>query len=82
MHRFGYVLILAACLAQAQVRTITLKEAVDLAAKQNPEVALARLEESKAQQAVRIARDPFVPKVVAGSGLAYSSGIQIGRAHV
>ena len=75
MHRTGCALILAACAAVAQVRTITLKEAVDLAAKQNPEVALARLDERKAEQAVRVARDPFVPKVAAGSGLAYSSGI-------
>ena len=75
MHRIGCALILAACTASAQVRTITLKEAVELAAKQNPEVALARLDERKAEEAVRVARDPFVPKVAAGSGLAYSSGI-------
>lgn len=78
MLRTGCVLILAASAASAQVRSITLKEAVDLAAKQNPEVALARLDERKAGQAVRVARDPFFPKVAAGSGLAYSSGIPMG----
>jgi len=62
------------CACHAEVRTLTLHEAVDLALKQNPDVVLARLDERKAEQAVRIARDPFVPKVVAGSGLAYSSG--------
>ncbi len=75
MRSFAFVLILTTGAACAQVRTLTLREAVDLAAKQNPEIALARLEERKASEAVRVARDPFVPKVVAGSGLAYSSGI-------
>ena len=41
---------------------------------------LARLDEQKAQAAVRIAKDPFVPKVYAGSGLAkvwgYPSSIE------
>ncbi len=75
MHRTGCALILAACAAAAQERTITLREAVELAAKQNPEVVLARLDEGKAAEAVRAARDPFSPKLAAGSGLAYSSGI-------
>jgi len=35
---------------------------------------MARLEEQKAAEAVRIARDPFSPKVVVGSGLAYTQG--------
>jgi outer membrane protein TolC len=41
---------------------------------QNPDVALARLEERKAAEGVRLARDPFVPRVIVGSGLAYSTG--------
>ncbi|MCC7175785.1 MAG: TolC family protein [Bryobacterales bacterium] len=75
MLRNGYVLVLAACAASGQVRTLTLKEAVELASARNPEVAMARLDERKAEQAVRVARDPFAPKLTAGSGLAYSSGI-------
>lgn len=59
----------------AEVRTITLREAVGLALKQNPDVALARLEERKAAEAVGVARDPFFPKAFVGSGLGYSSGI-------
>ncbi len=44
---------------------------------QNPDVALARLDEQKAVQATKQARDPFSPKVFAGSGLAYSSGFPL-----
>ena len=33
-------------------------------------MVLARLDEQKAQDAIRVAKDPFVPKVYAGSGLA------------
>jgi len=53
---------------------MTLRQAVELAVKQNPDVALARIEEEKARAAIRVARDPFLPRVVVGSGLAYSSG--------
>ena len=56
MLRNGYVLVLAACAASGQVRTLTLKEAVELASARNPEVAMARLDERKAEQAVRVAR--------------------------
>lgn len=51
-----------------------MKEAVALALRQNPDVLLARLDEQKANEAVRVARDPFVPKVYGGSGLAFTSG--------
>jgi outer membrane protein TolC len=67
--------MLTACVAGAQVRTLTLREAVDLALKQSPELAKARIDESQAAGAVRVAHDPFDPKITAGSGLAYSSGI-------
>jgi outer membrane protein TolC len=53
---------------------------VDIALKENPDLVLARLEEQKAQDAIRIAKDPFVPKLYAGSGLAkvwgYPSSIE------
>ncbi len=67
------VAVLASCTG-AQVRTLSLGEVIDLASKQNPEVALARLDERKALAAVRIARSSFIPTVTAGSGLAYSNG--------
>lgn len=53
---------------------MTLRQAVDLALKQSPDVMLARLDEEKAHAAVRVARGPFLPRVVVGSGLAYSNG--------
>lgn len=49
---------------------LTLRQAVEMALKENPDVVLARLDEQKAQAAIRVARDPFVPKVYAGSGAA------------
>jgi outer membrane protein TolC len=70
-------LLIAAVLplvAAAELRTVTLKEAVDLALRQSPDLLLSRLDEQKAQLAVRATRDPFHPKVFAGSGLAYSNG--------
>jgi outer membrane protein len=67
-------LALACAGTAAEVRTLTLKEAVELALKQAPDVLLSRLEQQQAAEKVNIARDPFLPKVFAGSGLAYSSG--------
>ncbi len=68
------VAVLLACSAYAETRTIGLKEAVAQALRLNPEIVLARLEEEKARAQMRIARDPFIPKVFAGSGMAYSYG--------
>ena len=59
---------------RAEVHTLTLRQAVVLAEKQNPDVALARFEEEKARAGIRIARDPFLPRLIVGSGLAYSNG--------
>ncbi len=74
MRVLGILVFLGACACAADVRTLTLRQAVDLALKQSPDVLLARLDEVKAEQAVKLARDPFIPKLFAGSGLAYSSG--------
>src|SRR5947207_15542121 len=54
--------------------TLTLRQAVDLALQQNPEMIVSRLDEQKAAQSVRLAKDPFYPRIIAGSGAAYSSG--------
>ncbi len=67
-------LALLAQAASAGIHTLTLRQAVELAQKQNPDLALARFDELKASAAVNVARDPFTPHVYAGSGLAYSSG--------
>lgn len=61
-------------LLRAEVRTMTMREAVALALKQNPDIVIARYEQAKARAAVQIARDPFVPKVIGGSGAAFTSG--------
>ncbi|MGB7718967.1 MAG: TolC family protein, partial [Bryobacteraceae bacterium] len=63
-----------ACLLRAEVRPMTLRQAVETALKQNPDIALSRLEEESARQAVRVAKDPFTPRLTVGSGLAYSNG--------
>jgi len=63
--------------AAVETRRLTLEEAVELALRQNPEHLLARLEEQKARQAAREARSPFLPRLAAGSGLAYSSGFPL-----
>jgi outer membrane protein len=73
MYKAVLLLSFIPCL-QAEVRSLTLRQAVEMALKQNPDIALSRLDEEKARQGVRLARDPFVPRVTVGSGLAYSNG--------
>jgi outer membrane protein TolC len=63
-----------AVMARAEVHSLTLRQAIELVVRQNPDVALVRLDEQKAHAAVRTARDPFLPHLVAGSGDAYTSG--------
>src|SRR5580700_374759 len=76
MSTFARIITLACCAAtlRAEVHTLTLRQAVDRALQQNPEIALARLDEVKAQAAVRVQKDPFAPHVSVGSGLAYTYG--------
>jgi outer membrane protein len=64
------LLVICASAGLAEVHSLTLRQAVDTALKESPDVILARLDEQKAQAAIRVARDPFVPKVYAGSGAA------------
>src|SRR5579883_293843 len=59
---------------RAETRTLTLKQAVDLALQQNPDVVIARLDQQKARDQRTIARDPFSPKVFASSGAAWTYG--------
>ena len=53
---------------------MTLKQALQVALEQSPDIVLARLDRQKARDQIAISRDPFVPKLYAGSGLAYTSG--------
>lgn len=68
-------LFLLALPALAEPRVLTLKQAVELASRQSPEVVLARLDEQRAALEVAAVREPLLPRFYAGSGLAYSSGM-------
>jgi outer membrane protein len=74
MTKFVLTLLAVGMLARAEVRTMTLREAVDRALKENPDLVIARLDLLKSQYAVKISKDPFVPKVFGGSGAAWTSG--------
>jgi outer membrane protein len=65
---------LAAGAASAEVHSLTLQQALEIASRQNPDVALARLDQQRAEEGIKVAHDPFVPKVYGGSGLAYTYG--------
>lgn len=67
-------LALCALALRAEVHVMTLRQAVARALQQSPEIAMARLDEVKAQEAVRVQKDPFTPRVYFGSGLAYTNG--------
>jgi len=68
--KHSLLLLFSAAAGLAEVHSLTLRQAVDVATKENPDLVLARLDEQKAQAAIRVAKDPFVPKVYTGSGLA------------
>ncbi len=80
MLRQTFLFVIAAGVAFAEVHSLTLKQAVEVALKENPDVILARLEEQKAKEGVGVAQDPFRPKLFAGSGAAkvwgYPSSIE------
>lgn len=73
MKRILFFLATAAA-AFAEVHTLTLKQVVQRALAQNSDILLARFDEVKAEHQIREAQDPFYPKVIVGSGLAYTSG--------
>jgi outer membrane protein len=68
------LLLLAGCAAHAETHSLTLQQALEIASRQNPDVLLARLDEQRANQNVKVTQDPFYPKLYAGSGAAYTSG--------
>ncbi len=68
---------LFALVLSGQTRTLTLKQAVDLALEQNPDLMLARLDQQKAQLGVAAVAEPLLPRVYAGSGLAYTYGFPV-----
>jgi outer membrane protein TolC len=74
MRREVLLFLLCAGLANAEVHSLTLDQTLDLASRQSPDVTLARLDQQRAQADVKVATDPFRPKVYGGSGLAYTAG--------
>ncbi len=52
---------------------MTLRQALDLALGQSPDLILARLDQQKAREQVVSACDPFTPKVFGGSGAAWTT---------
>ena len=72
MKAFVFVITAVTCIAE--VRTMTLRQAIDFAMTQNPDIVLARLDQQKARAGVSLAKDPFAPKVFAGSGAAWVKG--------
>jgi outer membrane protein TolC len=63
--------------AAAETKTMTLRQALDRALDQNPDVLLARLDQQKARDQILIAKDPFLPKVFGGGGYAWTSGYPV-----
>ena len=74
MFKAALLVVSFVAAARAEVIPMTLRQAVETALRQSPDLALARMDDERARQAVRVARDPFAPKLVVGSGLAYSNG--------
>jgi outer membrane protein TolC len=56
------VALLLASALFAEVGTMTLRQALDLALNQNPDLILARLDQQKAREEITEARDPFAPR--------------------
>jgi outer membrane protein len=72
--RASAILVLFSLCCAAETKTLTLRQALDLALQQNPDLVISRLDQQKARDQVTIAKDPFALHVYAGSGLAYTSG--------
>lgn len=72
-----YLLAAMAAAAHGEIHTLSLKQVVDRALTQNPEIVIARLEQQKAADAVGLAKDPFSPHLNVGSGIAYSNGFPL-----
>lgn len=71
------LLFIFAIFASGETKTLTLRQALEIAIGQNPDVLIARLDQQKARDQILVSKDPFVPKVTGGSGLAWSSGYPI-----
>jgi len=71
MKFLAFFALLAAAEA-GEVKTLTLREALERALEQNPDVVLSRLDQQKARDQILIAKDPFYPKLYGGGGYAWT----------
>ncbi len=67
----------AAAAVQAETYTLTLKQAIERGMARNPDVTLAKLDQIRATQGIRVEQSPFYPRVGVGSGLAYTNGMPL-----
>ena len=74
MRQSIFAVLLFCGSATGEIHRLTLYDSVDTAIRQNPEVILAHLDEQRAIQSVMIKKDPFYPKLFAGSGGAWTFG--------
>src|SRR4051812_33668267 len=72
--RASFIFFLLSSSVFAEVHTLTLRQAIDLALEKNPDVLLSRLDEQKSRDQVTITREPFSLKFGVGSGAAYTYG--------
>ncbi len=70
----GCLLLFCGTLLFSKTQTLTLLEALQMAAQQNPDILLARLDAVRDQENVGIARDPFRPKLSLGSDPVWTYG--------
>ena len=73
-YKFLAVFHFSVGLLLSEVHTLTLRQALLIAAQQSPDIVLARLDKQHADEEVDIARDPFAPKMVVRSDAVYTSG--------
>ncbi|HVW11585.1 MAG TPA: TolC family protein [Bryobacteraceae bacterium] len=80
MRIFRFITAMAVAVpvcAFAETHTMTMKQAVDRGLASNPDVTLAKLDELKAIQGIKVAEAPFYPRIGAGTGLAYTNGFPL-----
>ncbi|HTB13002.1 MAG TPA: TolC family protein [Bryobacteraceae bacterium] len=75
--KLSAIFVVFAVCARAETKTLTLKQALDRAMEQNPDVLLSRLDQQKARDQILIAKDPFYPKVYGGGGYAWTNGYPV-----
>lgn len=72
--RVGFLLLLICPVVFGQSRTMALKDVLDLALRQNPDLMMSRLDEQRSLLEIRAVSEPMIPRVIVGSGLAYTNG--------